>query len=68
MTNYKPWFLSKTIWGSLISASAALATVFGLSIDGQTQAELAEIVVQLTGAVGALMAIYGRFAATHNLN
>jgi hypothetical protein len=67
MNELKPWFFSKTIWGSLVSASAALATVFGLSIDGQTQVELTEIAVQIAGAAGALLAVYGRLSAKHGL-
>lgn len=65
MIEEKPWFESKTIWGSLIAVAAALASALGISIDGATQAELADIIVQFAAAGGALMAIYGRLSATH---
>jgi hypothetical protein len=65
MIEEKPWFESKTIWGSLIAVAAALASALGISIDGATQAELTNIIVQFAAAGGALMAIYGRLSATH---
>jgi hypothetical protein len=37
----------------------------GISIDGATQAQLADIIVQFAAAGGALLAIYGRLSATH---
>jgi hypothetical protein len=36
----------------------------GFTIDPASQGELAETVVQLVGAAGALLAIYGRLSAT----
>ena len=36
----------------------------GITIDGATQAELASVVVQIAGAAGSLLAIYGRLVAT----
>jgi hypothetical protein len=64
MVEEKPWYASKTIWGSLISVAAALATTVGIGIDQTTQGEIAEAMVQLVGAAGALFAIYGRLTAT----
>jgi len=64
MIEEKPWYLSRTIWGSLIEVAAALGSILGISLDQATQTELADIVVQLAGAAGALVAIYGRLAAT----
>lgn len=64
MIDEKPWYLSKTIWGSLIAVCAALSATLGIPLDGATQAQLADIAVQLVGAAGALLAIYGRLTAT----
>lgn len=58
------WADARTIWGSLIAVAAALGSILGVSLDQATQTELADIVVQLAGAAGALVAIYGRLAAT----
>ncbi len=64
MIDEKPWYLSRTIWGSLIAVAAALGSILGISLDQVTQTELADIVVQMAGAAGALVAIYGRLSAT----
>ncbi|MFK7901658.1 MAG: hypothetical protein AB8B49_02340 [Nitratireductor sp.] len=56
--------MSKTIWGSLISVLAALVASLGISIDGATQSVIADSVVQMVSAFGALFAIYGRLSAT----
>ena len=64
MVEEKPWHQSSTIWGALIAVIASLAGGFGLTIDAGMQGELANSIVQLTGAIGALIAIYGRLNAT----
>ena len=64
MVEEKPWYLSKTIWGSLVSVAAALAAAFGVAADAHSQQAIAEAAVQLAGAAGALVAIYGRLTAT----
>lgn len=58
------WSDAKTIWGSLIAVCSALAATFGIAIDAESQLALAEAAVQIVGAVGALVAIYGRLTAT----
>ncbi len=64
MIDEKPWYLSKTIWGSLVAVGAALAGAAGFAIDGDNQSALAETILQLVTAAGALIAIYGRLSAT----
>ena len=64
MVDEKPWFMSKTIWGSLISVAAALVSTLGISLDGAVQVAITDAIVQMIGAAGALLAIYGRLAAT----
>lgn len=64
MVDEKPWYLSKTIWGSLISVAAALAGLAGITLDPVAQNAIAESVVQLVAAAGALLAIYGRLSAS----
>ncbi|MBL4599710.1 MAG: hypothetical protein JKX93_12145 [Rhizobiaceae bacterium] len=68
MVNEKAWYDSKTIWGALLAVAASIAGSLGLSIDGGAQQDLAEALVQLTGAAGALLAVYGRFTAVDLIN
>ncbi len=63
----KNWYQSKTIWGALIAVAASALQLAGLEIGAQDQAELADIAVTLTGAVGGLLALYGRLVATGSI-
>ena len=64
MIDQKEWYFSKTIWGALLAVGASVASSAGIAIDTSTQGELADIMVNITGAAGALVAIYGRLSAT----
>ena len=64
MVEEKNWYASRTIWGGIIAALASVFGGFGLSIDTGSQAELTDAAIQLVGAIGAVVAIYGRLNAT----
>ena len=64
MVEEKNWYESKTIWGALIAVAASVTGAMGLSIDVGAQSDLADALVQLVGAIGAMVAIYGRLSAT----
>lgn len=64
MVRMKSWYMSKTIWGSLVAVLAAAASVFGLDIDPTAQAQLTDAVLQLVTICGALFAIFGRITAS----
>ncbi len=59
----KQWWESKTVWGGLIAVGAAVAGAFGVTVDGAAQNEIAEYAVAIAGAIGGLLAIYGRIKA-----
>ncbi len=63
MNNTKPWYTSKTIWGSLVAVTAAMASVFGLEIESQTQIVLTEAILQGVTIVASLFAVFGRLGA-----
>lgn len=58
--NEKPWYKSKTIWGSIVAVLALIAGAFGYSVGPEAQEE---IVTALIGIVGGGFAIYGRIKA-----
>ncbi|MFZ5645827.1 MAG: hypothetical protein ACOY46_19900 [Bacillota bacterium] len=63
MEDNKKWWQSKTVWGGMVAVGAAVAGAFGLQIDGQTQNEITEYITVGAGAIGGLLAIYGRLKA-----
>ena len=67
MNNSKPWYTSKTIWGSLIAMFAGVGSAFGLDIDAGLQAGLVDGILKVIAAAGSLLAIYGRFSASRSI-
>ena len=64
MTAEKPWYLSRTIWASLVTILAAAAGLVGLSVESVDQGLLTDSILQLVTAVSGLVAIVGRLRAT----
>ncbi len=59
------WFLkSKTIWGVVISILPALLPVLGLSFSADDTVLISNSGDAIIQAIGAVIAIYGRFVAT----
>ena len=59
----KAWYESKAVWGGLVAVGAAAAGTFGIAVDADTQGQIADLIVVGVGAVGGLLAIYGRIKA-----
>lgn len=64
MSDHKPWYLSKTIWGALVAILATLGSMIGLEIDQPSQATLVDATLQIVTAAGAVIALFGRLVAT----
>lgn len=64
----KQWWQSKTVWGGVIAISAGIAGLFGVHLSIADQASLTESLVSVSSAVGGLIAVYGRYTATKQIN
>ena len=64
MVDEKAWYESTTIWGALVAVAASVVGGLGFTIDASAQSELSEAIVQIVGALGAIIALYGRLTAT----
>ena len=64
MNDFKPWYTSKTIWGSIIALLAAIASAFGVEIDEQMQTTFVETALQLVAIGGSIIAVFVRINAT----
>ncbi|EFL88968.1 hypothetical protein [Ahrensia sp. R2A130] len=64
MTESKPWYLSRTIWASLVAVAAALSSAFGHTVDDGMQTQLTEAAMQIVAVGASLIAVFGRLAAT----
>lgn len=61
--NEKPWFLSKTIIGSVITGVVALAGIFGLELNDLSE----QITTAVFAVIGVIFTIYGRITAKKKL-
>lgn len=64
MEDIKTWYQSRTIWGAIIAISASLAHAGGYNLSAADQGQLADAILSLAGALGGLMAIWGRMKAS----
>lgn len=67
MDDMKQWYVSKTVWGGLIAILASLMQAAGVELDPTIQGDMADNAVALAGAIGGLVAIYGRLTAEKRL-
>ena len=67
MDTSKAWYMSRTVWGGLIAVAAPLVELAGLSVSADMQADLADKAVALAGAIGGIVAIWGRLSATKSI-
>jgi hypothetical protein len=62
MTASKPWYLSRTIWASLVTILTAAMGLMGMS-GGIDDAALTDAVLQAVTALAGVIALFGRLSA-----
>jgi len=67
MTSSKPWYLSRTIWASVVTVLTGAAGIAGLPVDGVDGQALTETLLQAISAVSGLVAILGRLSAKERI-
>jgi len=63
MSGMKPWYLSRTIWASVVTIVTAAGGLFGLPIEDADGQALTDSLLQAISAVSGLVAIVGRLKA-----
>jgi hypothetical protein len=63
----KAWYLSKTVWGGILAIAASGMSLAGVDLGALDQAELADQIPALLGAVGGIIAVAGRLSARRKL-
>lgn len=67
MPDTKNWYESKAVWGGIVAAGASLAGLIGLDLPDGSTADLVEALTALAGAIGGILAVYGRISAEKRL-
>lgn len=63
MTNTKPWYLSRTIWASLVTIATAVGGFLGLPTGDLDSGQLTDALLQMITAISGIVAIFGRLSA-----
>lgn len=63
MNAMKPWYLSRTIWASLVTVATAAGGLLGFPVEEQEGEAVSEMILQAVTAISGLMAIVGRVTA-----
>lgn len=67
MLGSKPWYVSKTVWGSVVAILASVLGLWDFDMSAADQDRLVDMIVQLIGTAGGVLALVGRFRATRVL-
>lgn len=67
MTELKPWYLSKTIWASIVTIAAAVASLSGVELQPLDAPALSDQLLQAVTAISGVIAILGRLAANSRI-
>lgn len=67
MDSTKPWYLSRTIWASLVTVLMAAAGLIGVPVGGIDDQALTDAILQAATAISGLVAIFGRLSATDKI-
>jgi len=63
----KVWYQSKTMWGGIVAVLAGIAGVLGYSFGDAEQSLVVDGIIAAVGAVGGILAVFGRATATTEL-
>lgn len=64
----KPWYLSRTIWASMVALLYPAGNLLGIPIGMVEQATLVDALMQLAAAGAGIFAIIGRLKATSRIS
>ncbi len=64
----KPWYLSKTIWASIVTIAMSLGGMFGLPAGLVDNGALADTIIQAITALMGLVSIFGRVTAAQKIH
>lgn len=67
MSTSKPWYLSRTVWASLVGIALSAAGFLGVTVDAFDSAGLTDALLQAATAIAGLVALFGRLAANQKI-
>lgn len=68
MNDTKPWYMSRTIWATLVSVAASVGALLGVDADEAIQETLTDVLLQVVATGAGITAIFGRLSAREIIN
>lgn len=68
MITNKPWYLSRTIWASVVALLYPVGNLLGIPVGAVEQATLVDALMQLVAAGAGIFAIIGRMKAISRIS
>jgi hypothetical protein len=63
MNETKAWYLSRTVWASIVTIVIACCSLSGAPLENLDEAALVEALLQVATAVAGIVALFGRLFA-----
>lgn len=67
MIDTKPWYLSRTIWASIVAIAFSVAGALGVSTAAVDAVGLTDALLQAATGFAALLALFGRLSANKKI-
>ncbi len=67
MTDTKPWWQSKTLWGAIVTLGSTVLGLAGLDFGDVDSDTLIDVLTSLGAAIGGVLAIFGRITAKNRI-
>lgn len=67
MIDVKTWYQSRAVWGAIAALAATLVRATGYEPGPDGVQQLADAALSTATGIGALIALFGRIAATHRI-
>jgi len=67
MTDMKPWWQSKTLWGAVVTIASAVLGLTGLDLAEADREALTGLLTSLGAGLGGVIAIMGRIRARNRI-
>ena len=62
-----PWYVSRTVWGTIVGGVSSIALLFGHAIDAGTMTAAVDVLLGFGSLIGNVIALYGRLMATQQI-
>lgn len=67
MIESKAWYLSRTVWASIVAVLLSVAGLAGVAVDAINPEGMVDALLQAATAIAGIVAVLGRLTATRRI-